>query len=106
MKADGVVAGWNDRAAGVFGWSRDEAMSRAMADLRTEGAAWSTAAREAADAVGGVTVKAYTFGQELHDPENGFAAAYGISATGAVPVRPDGLLPGAPKRLKLNQRRH
>jgi len=58
----------------------------------TEGAAWSTAAREAADAAGGVTVKAYTFGQELHDPENGFAAAYGITATGAVLVRPDGFV--------------
>jgi putative polyketide hydroxylase len=58
----------------------------------TEGAAWSTAAREAADAAGGVTVKAYTFGQELHDPENGFAAAYGITATGGVLVRPDGFV--------------
>jgi len=33
MKSDGVVADWNDRAAGVFGWSRDEAVGRAMADL-------------------------------------------------------------------------
>ena len=33
MKSDGVVAEWNDRAAGVFGWSRDEAVGRTMADL-------------------------------------------------------------------------
>ena len=29
---------------------------------------------------------------ELSDPENGFAAAYGITSTGAVLVRPDGFL--------------
>jgi PAS domain S-box-containing protein len=33
MKSDGVVADWNDCAAGVFGWSRDEAVGRIMADL-------------------------------------------------------------------------
>ena len=33
MKSDGVVADWNDRAAGIFGWSRDEAVGRTMADL-------------------------------------------------------------------------
>jgi PAS domain S-box-containing protein len=33
IKSDGVVADWNDRAAGVFGWSRDEAVGRTMADL-------------------------------------------------------------------------
>jgi PAS domain S-box-containing protein len=33
MKRDGVVADWNDRAVGIFGWSRDEAVGRAMADL-------------------------------------------------------------------------
>jgi PAS domain S-box-containing protein len=33
MKSDGVIADWNDRAAGVFGWSRDEAVGRIMADL-------------------------------------------------------------------------
>ena len=58
----------------------------------TEGAAWSTAAREAAEAAGGLTLEAYTFGQELRDPENGFAAAYGITSTGAVIVRPDGFV--------------
>src|SRR6516164_7258902 len=33
MGSDGVVADWNDRAAAVFGWSRDEAVGRTMADL-------------------------------------------------------------------------
>src|SRR5262245_50584500 len=33
MKSDGVVADWNDRAVGVFGWSREEAVGRIMADL-------------------------------------------------------------------------
>ena len=38
------------------------------------------------------TLEAYTFGQELRDLENGFAAAYGITAMGAVLVRPDGFV--------------
>ena len=33
MKSDGVVIDWNDCAAGVFGWSRGEAIGRTMADL-------------------------------------------------------------------------
>jgi PAS domain S-box-containing protein len=33
MKSDGVVAEWNGRAVSVFGWSRDEAVGRTMADL-------------------------------------------------------------------------
>jgi PAS domain S-box-containing protein len=33
MKPDGVVADWNDRAVGVFGWSREEAVGQIMADL-------------------------------------------------------------------------
>ena len=33
MKSDGIVADWNDRAAAVFGWSREEAVGRVMADL-------------------------------------------------------------------------
>ena len=53
----------------------------------TEGVVWSAAGRETANAL-----KAYRFGQELRDPENGFAAAYGITATGAVLVRPDGFV--------------
>jgi two-component system sensor kinase FixL len=33
MKPDGAVADWNDRAVDVFGWSREEAVGRIMADL-------------------------------------------------------------------------
>jgi PAS domain S-box-containing protein len=33
MKPSGIVADWNDRAMNVFGWSRDEAVGRFMADL-------------------------------------------------------------------------
>ena len=33
MNSDGVVADWNDHAVSVFGWSRDEAVGRTMADL-------------------------------------------------------------------------
>src|SRR5262249_40245912 len=33
MKSDGVVVDWNDCAVSVFGWSRGEAVGRAMADL-------------------------------------------------------------------------
>jgi PAS domain S-box-containing protein len=33
MKSDGVVADWNDCAVGVFGWSRDEAIGRTLAEL-------------------------------------------------------------------------
>jgi PAS domain S-box-containing protein len=33
MRSDGVVADWNDRAVSVFGWSRDEAVGRTMANL-------------------------------------------------------------------------
>jgi PAS domain S-box-containing protein len=33
MKSDGVVADWNSRAVSIFGWSRDEAGGRIMADL-------------------------------------------------------------------------
>ena len=31
MKSDGVVVDWNDCAVAVFGWSRGEAIGRAMA---------------------------------------------------------------------------
>src|SRR5215831_3833075 len=37
MNSDGVVVDWNDRAAGVFGWSRHEAVGRTMAFLNRHG---------------------------------------------------------------------
>ena len=33
MRDDGVVAGWNHHAVTIFGWTREEAVGRAMADL-------------------------------------------------------------------------
>jgi PAS domain S-box-containing protein len=33
MRDNGIVAGWNDHAVDVFGWTREEAVGRAMADL-------------------------------------------------------------------------
>jgi PAS domain S-box-containing protein len=33
MTAAGTVADWNDRAVSTFGWTRDEVVGRAMADL-------------------------------------------------------------------------
>ena len=33
MKSDGIVVDWNDRAVSVFGWSREEAVGRTLAEL-------------------------------------------------------------------------
>lgn len=33
MTSDGIVADWNDRAVSIFGWLRDEAVGRTMANL-------------------------------------------------------------------------
>ena len=33
MRDDGTVADWNDQAVNVFGWTREEAVGHAMADL-------------------------------------------------------------------------
>jgi putative polyketide hydroxylase len=56
-----------------------------------QGGAWAAVARDAGKSAG-VGVDAYTFGQELRDPDNGFAAAYGLTASGAALVRPDGFV--------------
>ena len=56
-----------------------------------EGGDWSTAARDIAKDAG-VALEAFTVGQDLRDSENRFADAYGLSATGAVLVRPDGFV--------------
>jgi 2-polyprenyl-6-methoxyphenol hydroxylase-like FAD-dependent oxidoreductase len=56
-----------------------------------EGEAWQHAARSAADARA-VPLEAYVVGGDLRDLGGGFAAAYGISPSGAVLVRPDGFV--------------
>jgi len=33
MRDDGIVADWNDQAVDMFGWTREEAVGRTMADL-------------------------------------------------------------------------
>ena len=33
MKSDGIVVDWNDRAVSIFGWSREEAVGRTLAEL-------------------------------------------------------------------------
>ncbi len=54
-----------------------------------EGGAWSAAALAAAKDLG-VALDAHTFGKDVRDPDNAFAAAYGITAAGASLMRPDG----------------
>jgi putative polyketide hydroxylase len=57
-----------------------------------DGEAWRDAALRAGDALD-VPLDAFVVGGgELRDPGGGFTAAYGISAAGAVLVRPDGFV--------------
>jgi 2-polyprenyl-6-methoxyphenol hydroxylase-like FAD-dependent oxidoreductase len=57
-----------------------------------QGLHWCTAARQAAGLLG-LTLDAHLLGgDELADTNGGFADGYGISATGAVVVRPDGFI--------------
>jgi 2-polyprenyl-6-methoxyphenol hydroxylase-like FAD-dependent oxidoreductase len=57
-----------------------------------EGDSWRGAALAAAGEIG-LPLDAYVVGGDgLADPEGGFADAYGISAAGAVLVRPDGVV--------------
>ena len=58
-----------------------------------EGPAWAGAARSAASAFPGVELEAHVVGHEgLRDPEGRFAGAFGLSASGAALVRPDGFV--------------
>jgi hypothetical protein len=69
-----------------------------------DGAAWEEAGRAAAGSLPGLDLPVHVVGGEgLRDPEARFATAYGLSASGAVLVRPDGFvawrspaLPGDP----------
>jgi len=53
--------------------------------------AWCRAAHSAAKAFG-LALDSYRIGADLDDPESRFETAYGLSATGAVLVRPDGFV--------------
>ena len=63
-----------------------------------EGDAWCGAARNAAARVG-LALDAYRIGGELRDPGGGFAAAYGLSDSGAALIRPDGFVAWRAKTL-------
>jgi putative polyketide hydroxylase len=63
-----------------------------------EGDAWCGAARNAA-ARAGVALDAHRIGGELRDPGGGFAAAYGLSDSGAALIRPDGFVAWRAKSL-------
>ena len=56
-----------------------------------EGGGWRDATLAAAGGLG-LALDAYVVGGELSDPAGGFPGAYGISAAGAVLVRPDGVV--------------
>jgi hypothetical protein len=57
-----------------------------------DGDGWRAAGLAAAGGLG-LPLDAYVVGgDELADPEDGFAEAYGLSCAGAVLVRPDGIV--------------
>jgi len=60
-----------------------------------EGGAWVAAAPTAAGRRAGIALDAHRVGAQgdgLGDPEGRFCAAYGLSASGATLVRPDGFV--------------
>ena len=57
-----------------------------------DGAQWLEAARSAADRRAGLAIDAWCVGTDLADPSGGFPNAVGISASGAILVRPDGFV--------------
>ena len=56
------------------------------------GTPWVQAGRRLASKLGGLVLDAYRIGGDLGDPDERFAAAYGIGASGASLVRPDGFV--------------
>jgi putative polyketide hydroxylase len=63
------------------------------------GAEWITAARTAVKNFAGLDFAAWQVGSDLHDPDNKFAAAYGLTNSGAALVRPDGFVAWRAKSL-------
>jgi 2-polyprenyl-6-methoxyphenol hydroxylase-like FAD-dependent oxidoreductase len=58
-----------------------------------DGAGWADAARSVAHGIAGLELEAHVVGQGgLRDREGGFAAAYGLTSSGAALVRPDGFV--------------
>jgi hypothetical protein len=57
-----------------------------------EGSAWVEAAQEVARTSGALPLDAWCIGRDLADLEHRFPAAFGVSGSGAVLVRPDGFV--------------
>jgi putative polyketide hydroxylase len=57
-----------------------------------DGGKWTRAAAEVAGSFAGLPLDAYCVGRDLGDEERHFADLYGMSAQGAVLVRPDGFV--------------
>jgi putative polyketide hydroxylase len=57
-----------------------------------QGTGWIEAAARVAAGFGGLALEAWRVGADLADPDGGFASAVGISAAGALLVRPDGFV--------------
>jgi len=57
-----------------------------------DGAAWITAARGAVKSFAGLDFEVHHVGGDLRDPKDQFTAAYGLTDSGAVLVRPDGFV--------------
>jgi 2-polyprenyl-6-methoxyphenol hydroxylase-like FAD-dependent oxidoreductase len=71
----------------------------------SEGSEWEAAARAVAGALPGLDLDAHVVGRGgLRDPEGRFAAAFGLSASGAALVRPDGFVAWRAKSLAADPR--
>ena len=74
-----------------------------------DGDAWCAAAAAAAAALG-IPIDTYRLGRDLEDVEGRFLESYGLTAAGAVIVRPDGFVafrvPGAPAGNATDSLRH
>jgi 2-polyprenyl-6-methoxyphenol hydroxylase-like FAD-dependent oxidoreductase len=53
---------------------------------------WPEAAHEAQAQIPGLQLQAYRIGREITDPGGGFTTAFGIAASGATLIRPDGFV--------------
>ena len=57
-----------------------------------DGTQWTGAAKSAAQSFANLPMDAWQVGAHLSDPAGQFAGGVGISATGAILVRPDGFV--------------
>jgi 2-polyprenyl-6-methoxyphenol hydroxylase-like FAD-dependent oxidoreductase len=58
----------------------------------SEGASWREAARAATSQLPKLALRVHVVGTDIGDPDANFAAAYGLSNSGAALVRPDGFV--------------